>query len=211
MTARSKSWRSDTTRHKPQPLEIASRCPLHCMCPTFHSLPLRCASLHMSRSSRWQRRGQKSRTRAHCHLCHAGTSGICEASARSACRDIRHGEQEMRSEKTRSPNRHDYQATGVLLTWDGQPRVSHVPHNPLFADASFVVNSRDICLLQLRTCIRRRHPYHVPSQTDLINHCSHLSSFETKINRKMASGREERHELDPWNDNNPKRRDDRWT
>jgi len=40
----------------------------------------RCASLHVSLSTRWQRRGQKSHTRNHCHLCHAGTSGICEAS-----------------------------------------------------------------------------------------------------------------------------------
>ena len=45
----------------------------------------RCASLHVSLSTRWQRRGQKSHTRNHCHLCHAGTSGICEASAGSAC------------------------------------------------------------------------------------------------------------------------------
>ena len=61
-----------------------------------------------------------------------------------------------------------------------------------------------ICLLQLRACMRRRDPYHVPSQTDLINHCSHLPSFETKTSNKMASVKEARHELDPWNDNCPK-------
>ena len=91
-TARRNFWRSDTTRHKPKLLEIASRYAHHCMCPMFHcmcpgrrgqkrhaqSALVRCASLHVSRFSRWH-------TRAHCHLCHAGTSGICEASARSAC------------------------------------------------------------------------------------------------------------------------------
>ena len=80
--------------------KLHGRCPLHCMCPTFHcmcpgrcgqkrcvqSAVARCASLHVSRSTRWQRRGQKSHTRGHCHLCHAGTSGICEAWAGSACR-----------------------------------------------------------------------------------------------------------------------------
>ena len=75
-------------------------CPaFHCMCPGrrgqkrhAQSALVRCASLHVSRSSRWQRRGQKSHTRAHCDLCRAGTSGICKASTRSACCDIRHGE-----------------------------------------------------------------------------------------------------------------------
>ena len=61
-----------------------------------------------------------------------------------------------------------------------------------------------ICFLQLRACIGRCDPYHVPSQTDLINHCSHLPSFETKTNNKMASVKEARCELDPWNDNYPK-------
>ena len=75
-------------------------CPaFHCMCPGrrgqkrhAQSALVRCASLHVSRSSRWQRRGQKSHTRAHCDLCRAGTSGICKASTRSACCDIRHGD-----------------------------------------------------------------------------------------------------------------------
>ena len=62
-TARRNFWRSDTTRHKPKLLEIASRYTHHCMCPMFHcmcpgrrgqkrhaqSALVRCASLHVSR------------------------------------------------------------------------------------------------------------------------------------------------------------------
>ena len=115
---------------------------------------------------------------------------------------IRHGEQGTRSEKARSPNRHDYLATGVLLM-----RWHHGYHMPLkthFLLIHPLLLTAKICLLQLRACMRRRDPYHVPSQTDLINHCSHLPSFETKTSNKMASVKEARHELDPWNDNCPK-------
>ena len=65
----------------------AGMCPGRCgQKRCVQSAVARCASLHVSYSTRWQRRGQKSHMRDHCHLCHAGTSGICEASAGSACR-----------------------------------------------------------------------------------------------------------------------------
>ena len=50
----------------------AGMCPGRCgQKRCVQSAVARCASLHVSRSTRWQRRGQKSHTRNHCHLCHA--------------------------------------------------------------------------------------------------------------------------------------------
>ena len=333
-TARTNFWRSDTTRHKPKLLEIASRCAHHCMCPMFHcmcpgrrdqkrhtqSALVRCASLHVSRFSRWQRRGQKSHTWAHCHLCHAGASGICEASATgqhppgppaavafqcesnqaengnphqkasnthgaaihppcaspgathcgparlvrcfrrashmaglsprscgsrlassggwrvllwhlrvdtrlrayraqtSAVQDPRHAISLARwlqaiaysTWRAGDAVRKDTQSEQARLSGNRSPthemanRDYHMQLTTHFLLIHPLLLTAKICLLQLRACIRRCDPYHVPSQTDLINHCSNLPSFETKTNNKMGSVKEARCELDPWNDNYPK-------
>ena len=133
-----------------------------------------CASLHVSRSSRWQGCEKKSHARGHCHLCHAAP-GCWQLL-------LRHGEQEMRSEKTHSSDSRDGEATGLLRTWDSKPWLPQVPYKayrPLFCWC--IVSSEQASSLSATSTDYMLHwrkwPIACSTISDLMFLCSHLQAW----------------------------------